>query len=66
MQKNIWDAGGYIVYLTHFGPSYPWMFWAGGAGWIIRPPLRIRHDHGGQTVSKKACAAALYGNGRIL
>lgn len=24
-------------YLTHFGNSFPWMFWAGGAGWNIRP-----------------------------
>ncbi|WP_291590174.1 glycosyl hydrolase family 95 catalytic domain-containing protein [Bacteroides sp.] len=24
-------------YLTHFLNSYPWMCWAGGAGWNIRP-----------------------------
>lgn len=24
-------------YLTHFGQSFPWMCWAGGAGWNIRP-----------------------------
>lgn len=24
-------------YLTHFGPAYPWMCWAGGAGWNLRP-----------------------------
>lgn len=24
-------------YLTHFGRSFPWMCWAGGAGWNIRP-----------------------------
>lgn len=24
-------------YLTHFGRSFPWMCWSGGAGWNIRP-----------------------------
>ena len=24
-------------YLTHFGDSFPWMCWPGGAGWNIRP-----------------------------
>lgn len=24
-------------YLTHFGRSFPWMCWPGGAGWNIRP-----------------------------
>lgn len=24
-------------YLTHFGPGFPWMGWAGGAGWNLRP-----------------------------
>lgn len=24
-------------YLTHFGASFPWMCWPGGAGWNIRP-----------------------------
>ena len=44
--KNYLGCRGFIVahyndpengYLTHFGPSFPWMFWAGGAGWNIRP-----------------------------
>lgn len=44
--KNYLGCRGFIVahyndpengYLTHFGASFPWMFWAGGAGWNIRP-----------------------------
>ncbi len=44
--KNYLGCRGFIVahyndptngYLTHFGSSFPWMFWAGGAGWNIRP-----------------------------
>lgn len=44
--KNYLGCRGFIVahyndpengYLTHFGGSFPWMFWAGGAGWNIRP-----------------------------
>lgn len=23
--------------MTHFGPSFPWMCWPGGAGWNLRP-----------------------------
>ncbi|MEA4979534.1 MAG: hypothetical protein VB098_06545 [Petrimonas sp.] len=53
MQKNIWDAGGYIVYLTHFGPSYPWMFWAGGAGWNIRPLYKYAMIMGDKQYLKK-------------
>lgn len=44
--KNYLGMRGFIVahyndpengYLTHFGPSFPWMCWAGGAGWNLRP-----------------------------
>lgn len=44
--NNYLGCRGFIVahyndpengYLTHFGGSFPWMFWAGGAGWNIRP-----------------------------
>ncbi len=44
--KNYLGCRGFIVahyndpengYLTHFASSFPWMFWAGGAGWNIRP-----------------------------
>lgn len=44
--KNYLGCRGFVVahyndptngYLTHFGSSFPWMFWAGGAGWNIRP-----------------------------
>lgn len=44
--KNYLGCRGFIVahyndpengYLTHFGESFPWMSWAGGAGWNIRP-----------------------------
>ena len=44
--KNYLGCRGFIVahyndpkngYLTHFGRSFPWMFWAGGAGWNLRP-----------------------------
>lgn len=44
--KNYLGCRGFIVahyndpengYLTHFGKSFPWMFWAAGAGWNIRP-----------------------------
>lgn len=44
--KNYLGCRGFIVahyndpengYLTHFGASFPWMFWAGGAGWNLRP-----------------------------
>lgn len=44
--RNYLGCRGFIVahyndpengYLTHFGGSFPWMFWAGGAGWNIRP-----------------------------
>lgn len=44
--KNYLGCRGFIVahyndptngYLTHFGSSFPWMFWAGGAGWNLRP-----------------------------
>lgn len=44
--KNYLGCRGFLVahyndpengYLTHFGRSFPWMCWAGGAGWNIRP-----------------------------
>ena len=44
--RNYLGCRGFIVahyndptngYLTHFGAGFPWMFWAGGAGWNIRP-----------------------------
>lgn len=44
--KNYLGCRGFIVahyndpengYLTHFGSSFPWMCWPGGAGWNIRP-----------------------------
>lgn len=44
--KNYLGYRGFIVAhyndpetgcLTHFGGSFPWMFWTGGAGWNIRP-----------------------------
>lgn len=44
--KNMLGCRGFLVahyndpengYLTHFGPGFPWMCWAGGAGWNIRP-----------------------------
>lgn len=44
--KNYLGCRGFIVahyndplngYLTHFKSAFPWMFWAGGAGWNIRP-----------------------------
>lgn len=44
--KNYLGCHGFLVahyndpengYLTHFGRSVPWMCWAGGAGWNIRP-----------------------------
>lgn len=44
--KNYLGCRGFLVahyndpdngYLTHFLSSYPWMCWAGGAGWNIRP-----------------------------
>lgn len=44
--KNYLGCRGFIVahyndpengYLTHFGDSFPWMCWPGGAGWNIRP-----------------------------
>lgn len=44
--RNYLGCRGFLVahyndpengYLTHFGPSFPWMCWAGGAGWNIRP-----------------------------
>lgn len=44
--RNYLGYRGFIVahyndptngYLTHFGSSFPWMLWAGGAGWNIRP-----------------------------
>lgn len=44
--KNYLGCRGFIVahyndpengYLTHFGASFPWMFWAGGQGWNLRP-----------------------------
>lgn len=44
--KNYLGCRGFIVahyndpengYLTHFGASFPWMCWPGGAGWNMRP-----------------------------
>lgn len=44
--RNYLGCRGFVVahyndptngYLTHFGSSFPWMFWAGGAGWNLRP-----------------------------
>lgn len=44
--RNYLGCRGFLVahyndpengYLTHFGRSFPWMCWAGGAGWNIRP-----------------------------
>lgn len=44
--KNYLGCRGFIVahyndpengYLTHFGASFPWMCWPGGAGWNLRP-----------------------------
>ena len=44
--KSYLGCRGFIVahyndpengYLTHFGPSFPWMCWPGGAGWNLRP-----------------------------
>ena len=44
--RNYLGCRGFIVahyndpengYLTHFGPSFPWMCWPGGAGWNLRP-----------------------------
>ena len=44
--KNYLGCRGFIVahyndpengFLTHFGPSFPWMCWPGGAGWNLRP-----------------------------
>lgn len=44
--KNYLGCRGFIVasyndplngYLAHFKKGFPWMFWAGGAGWNIRP-----------------------------
>lgn len=44
--RNYLGCRGFIVahyndpesgYLTHFGRSFPWMCWPGGAGWNIRP-----------------------------
>lgn len=44
--RNYLGCRGFIVahyndpengYLTHFGESFPWMCWPGGAGWNIRP-----------------------------
>ena len=44
--RNYLGCRGFIVahyndpengYLTHFGDSFPWMCWPGGAGWNIRP-----------------------------
>lgn len=44
--RNYLGCRGFIVahyndpengFLTHFGPSFPWMCWPGGAGWNLRP-----------------------------
>ena len=44
--RNYLGCRGFLVahyndpengYLTHFGRSFPWMCWAGGAGWNLRP-----------------------------
>ena len=60
--KNYLGYRGFIVahyndpetgYLTHFGGSFPWMFWAGGAGWNLRPLYEYAEMTGNDTYLKQ-------------
>lgn len=60
--KNYLGCRGFLVahyndpengYLTHFGRSFPWMFWAGGAGWNIRPFYEYAMLTGNETFLKE-------------
>ena len=63
--RNYLGCRGFIVahyndpltgYLTHFGASFPWMFWAGGAGWNIRP----LYEHAMMTGDRKYLEETVY------
>lgn len=63
--QNYLGCRGFIVahyndpltgYLTHFGASFPWMFWAGGAGWNIRP----LYEHAMMTGNKHYLKETVY------
>lgn len=60
--RNYLGCRGFLVahyndptngYLTHFGRSVPWMCWAGGAGWNIRPFYEYAMLMGDDTMLKK-------------
>lgn len=60
--QNYLGCRGFIVahyndpvngYLTHFGYGFPWMFWAGGAGWNIRPLYEYAMLMGDKTYLKE-------------
>lgn len=60
--KNYLGCRGFLVahyndpsngYLTHFGRSFPWMCWSGGAGWNIRPFYEYAMLTGDEDMMKK-------------
>lgn len=60
--RNYLGCHGFLVahyndpengYLTHFGRSFPWMCWAGGAGWNIRPFYEYAMLTGNDTMLKE-------------